>query len=337
MKKRKENGLERLLSITIIVIMLPLLVTVIWQSMESERLLGLMAEPQTTEEVAEPEQGESGQADSEQVESGQVEAEQVEALLPGIVAKEMETDAPVEALKAQCVIARTNVYLARESGKSDPEGFTTAQMKEIFGETEYQEQYQQLEQMVHSTKNQVLTWQDDYIDAEYHAISAGMTRSIVEAAPQADFPYLTQVLCKPDLSARRYLSVHYWKEKDFLKKCKETFPEAGWEEGEEVHINQEDVQNQLRILTRDAGDYVLTIQVAGQELSGEEFRKKMGLNSACFSIEEEEGTVRIVTKGLGHGYGLSQNTAIQMARDGESYQDILMYFFPGTQLMDCIK
>lgn len=337
MKKRKENGLERLLSITIIVIMLPLLVTVIWQSMESERLLGLMAEPQTTEEVAELEQGESGQADSEQVESGQVEAEQVEALLPGIVAKEMETDAPVEALKAQCVIARTNVYLARESGKSAPEGFTTAQMKEIFGETEYQEQYQQLEQMVHSTKNQVLTWQDDYIDAEYHAISAGMTRSIVEAAPQADFPYLTQVLCKPDLSARRYLSVHYWKEKDFLKKCKETFPEAGWEEGEEVHINQEDVPNQLRILTRDAGDYVLTIQVAGQELSGEEFRKKMGLNSACFSIEKEKGTVRIVTKGLGHGYGLSQNTAIQMAKEGESYQDILMYFFPGTQLTDCIK
>ena len=329
MKKRNSNILDHVLSITIVVLMLPLLVTVVWQRMESERLLGEISESCMTEKT---EATECAEETSETADNTQLEA-----LLPGIVAKELDVDAPEEALKAQCVIARTNLYLARESGKSDPDGFSAAQMKEIFGESEYQEQYQQLEQVVKSTKNQVLTWQDAYIDAEYHAISAGSTRSIVEAEPKADFPYLTKVLCKPDLSAKRYLSVHYWKEPDFLKKCKETFPDAGWEEGEKVNINQENGSNSLWVKTRDSADYVLTMQVAGQEITGEEFREKMGLNSACFSIEEEDGTVRIVTKGLGHGYGLSQNTAIQMAKDGKSYQEILNYFFPGTQLSDCIK
>ena len=43
--------------------------------------------------------------------------------------------------------------------------------------------------------------------------------------------------------------------------------------------------------------------------------------------------VRIVTRGLGHGYGLSQNEARAMAQEGTSYEEILQYFFPGTTLV----
>jgi stage II sporulation protein D len=48
--------------------------------------------------------------------------------------------------------------------------------------------------------------------------------------------------------------------------------------------------------------------------------------------ELEPGKIRIVTKGHGHGFGLSQYTAQKMAEKGEDYRNILQYFFPGTEL-----
>ena len=59
----------------------------------------------------------------------------------------------------------------------------------------------------------------------------------------------------------------------------------------------------------------------------------MGWNSACFTITQLGENVRIVTRGLGHGYGLSQNEARAMAQEGTSYEEILQYFFPGTTLV----
>ena len=57
------------------------------------------------------------------------------------------------------------------------------------------------------------------------------------------------------------------------------------------------------------------------------------LKSANFNVTElEPGKIGIVTKGHGHGFGLSQYTAQKMAEKGEDYRKILQYFFPGTEL-----
>ena len=62
-------------------------------------------------------------------------------------------------------------------------------------------------------------------------------------------------------------------------------------------------------------------------------RGELGLKSANFNVTElEPGKIRIVTKGHGHGFGLSQYTAQKMAEKGEDYRKILQYFFPGTEL-----
>lgn len=62
--------------------------------------------------------------------------------------------------------------------------------------------------------------------------------------------------------------------------------------------------------------------------TGEEFRKKIGLPSSDFTIAIRDEKVRIVTKGQGHGFGLSQYTAEKMAERGNGYEEILNYFFP---------
>ena len=39
-------------------------------------------------------------------------------------------------------------------------------------------------------------------------------------------------------------------------------------------------------------------------------------------------------KGIGHGLGMSQNTANEMAKEGKKYDEILQYFYEGTEMKE---
>ena len=61
------------------------------------------------------------------------------------------------------------------------------------------------------------------------------------------------------------------------------------------------------------------------------------LNSTCFSIKEVDGEVRIVTKGYGQGYGMSQYGANEMAKQGSTYKEILEYYYSGIDWKNFYK
>lgn len=43
---------------------------------------------------------------------------------------------------------------------------------------------------------------------------------------------------------------------------------------------------------------------------------------------------RITTRGVGHGIGLSQNTANRMAEEGKQADEILQFFFEGCEIQE---
>ena len=66
------------------------------------------------------------------------------------------------------------------------------------------------------------------------------------------------------------------------------------------------------------------------------------LPSAFFSVDEtardEEKGIRTFTiwgGGYGHGVGMSQNGAQEMAREGKNYEEILTFFYDGVEIRDC--
>ncbi|MGN0352073.1 MAG: SpoIID/LytB domain-containing protein [Roseburia sp.] len=293
MKKKLEN----LLSILIIMLILPLLVTIFMQKLELEKLLGAQ---------------EAGKKEKEE----KTETEEIEEQLPGILANEISVSAEPEAIKAQCVIARTNCYLAKEAGNPLPEGLSLDEMTRLWGKDKFNERYQQLEQYVQETQNQILEYQGKVINAEYHAVSSGQTRTISEVVGEGEMPYLSSVSCKEDISAKGYLGVYDFEKKGFFQTC-ETASDL----------------SEVEILERDSAGYVLKIKVGTRELTGEEFRTLFELPSSYFSIQEEGKKIRIITKGIGHGYGLSQNKAEKLAEEGKTYEEILNYFFAGTEIV----
>lgn len=69
-----------------------------------------------------------------------------------------------------------------------------------------------------------------------------------------------------------------------------------------------------------------------QQLLMKDIREEFGLKSSFFKIEEADGKIVITGRGYGHGLGLCQEGAMEMARKGFTYIDILMFYFRNLTL-----
>ena len=78
--------------------------------------------------------------------------------------------------------------------------------------------------------------------------------------------------------------------------------------------------------------YVASLPVCGQTITGPALRKALGLRSACFTVQYQNGTFFFTTMGYGHGVGLSQWGAKALAQQGQTAAQILAHYFPGTEL-----
>lgn len=250
----------------------------------------------------------------------------IEEYLTGVVAQEISMNYEPEVLKAQAVLARTNLKNAMEKGEALPESLNQEALLKLWGEEGFGANYRKLQEAVRDTRGVVLTSQGSYIYAAFHAVSAGKTRAAAEALETENMPYLTAADSSADISSGDFLKVIFLEKEKFAQKLTENFPSLNLDGGNPLLS--------LTISARDSSDYVLKIQNGEVTISGEEFRNALELNSACFYLKEVEGKIRIVTKGLGHGLGMSQYGANELARQGMAYPEILSYYFKNVEISD---
>lgn len=248
----------------------------------------------------------------------------VEEYVKGVVAKQISLESETETLKAQTVIARTMIVKAQEEGKELPESMDTQKLLELWGQKGFEEKYNVLEEAVAATKGEILTWQGKPAEAAYHAVSAGVTRNGQVILGREDVSYLGAVDSESDISSPNYLKVIFMEKTELAEKLQKA--DAA------LVLNSDEIPGNIQIIARDDSGYVTQVQIGTVTLSGEQFRQYLELNSACFYIKEVEGQVRILTKGLGHGLGLSQYGANEMAKEGKDYKEILNYYYKGLEL-----
>lgn len=218
----------------------------------------------------------------------------------GVLAKEVSSDYEDEMLKAQALLVRTTVYKqVEELGESIFEQEDFGDISDIDGNW-----YRKLEQIWDDTENEVIMYQDKLALVPFHQVSNGKTRNGKEALGSEDYPYLQIRECPRDVAAYNQM------ESKFI-----------------------DVKG-AKVASEDAAGYALTVAVGEQTMTGEQFRDTYGLASSCFELQEFEANTRAITKGVGHGLGLSQYTANEMAKEGQGYKEILQYFFVGTEVKE---
>lgn len=263
------------------------------------------------------------------VERKETSAEQtVEDYLVHVLAAQIPAEFESETLKAQTILARTYIYsLLGTSGKIyeeelDMDALSIEQMKILWGETDYPARLQKLQAAVNETAGLYLIYEGEMIEPLYCYASAGKTRSRGE-----DYPYLKQTESPGDLLAENYRSLPVFEMKDFARRIHE-IPESAAVSEEEL-INGGGIQ----IVERDSSGYVKLVQIGQKTYTGEEVQYALGLASSCYSFERLDRKIRVICKGIGHGYGFSQFGANEMAKEGATYEELLHYYFQNVEIV----
>lgn len=232
----------------------------------------------------------------------------VEEYAIGILAREIPVTYEKEALEAQAVMLRTRMYKQiTEEGKTSiftDKYFKEKEMKKQWGRVKYEEYRAALRDVWQATEGQVLTYGDVLITTPFHQLSNGRTRSGNEVFGGEGYPYLQIRECPKDVEAM--------------------------DQTQTMLIEKGDYE----VISTDSAGYVLQIREGEKTMTGEEFRQEKGLASACFALQEYEDKIRVTTQGNGHGIGLSQNMANEMAKEGKTHEEILAYFFADTVIRE---
>lgn len=256
----------------------------------------------------------------------------------GVLAREMPETYETEALKAQAVLIRTSLYQrldesseAGEEMKPFEESYlSTMDLEKKWSAVDYKKFVTKLHKAMEETQDQVLYYQDKYATVPFHQSSNGKTRSAREVMGTEDYPYVVERECPLDKEAEDEMNVYTLEYKEIQSKCQTFLVAADDKENAGQTLNFADFE----IQERDSAGYVSKLRIRDTICSGEEFRQALSLASSAFSLKDAEGKLQITTMGRGHGLGLSQWTANEMAKSGNNYEQILQYFFEGTNLTD---
>ena len=173
---------------------------------------------------------------------------------------------------------------------------------------------------VKETEGLVLTYESTIALAAYFPVSAGVT-------VEGDLPYLISVASPYDSLSPYFEDAKSFTPEEVMEICKATWPEGRFD----FDTDYEDWFSEIVFST---GSVVYSAKICGFGVTGNEVRQAFSLASSAFTVEFEEGEFVIHTRGLGHGVGMSQQGALQMAGTGASCEEILSWYYPGTVLAE---
>ena len=174
------------------------------------------------------------------------------------------------------------------------------------------EQITKYKQAVNDTKNQILTYNDEPAATFFFALSNGYTQNCKDVWG-SDIPYLRSVTSENDKTQESYISTSAFSKEEIL------------------NILGIDLSKEYELKKYNNG-YIESLITDEKILSGKEIREKLNLKSSCFEIIRNNDEFTFKVYGNGHGVGMSQFGANEMAKQGKDYKEILSHYYQGTKL-----
>lgn len=240
----------------------------------------------------------------------------LEEYVIGVVGGEMPASFELDALKAQAIASRTYVinhlekYDTISNTINDQVYLTEEELKEKWKD-KYEYYYNKIKEAVDSTENMIMTYDNKPIKAYYYSKSNGYTESSFNVFNEVN----NYLIVTPSPWEKNIIDTKTITKEEFCNKlsisCKE------------ITINN---------IKKDESNRIETIMINNKTYKGTQVRKLLNLKSTDFEIEIQNNKLEITTKGYGHGVGMSQYGANEMAKLGYSYDDILKYYYKNTEI-----
>ena len=238
---------------------------------------------------------------------------EMDEYLKGVLPKEMSPSFPMESLKAQALCSRS--FAINNYNKFIKNGYNlddTTRSQVYYGKDVEEKT---TNKAVEETIGQVIKYNGKVAETIFCASSGGYTVASSEAWGGNSVPYL--------ISKEDPYSVHPWKyelKNSDLKKLNLS----------DVFSVSLDYNNSNRV-----NNLTFSTSKGDVKIKATDFRKKIGntiIKSTLFDVNVIGNKVFVSGKGYGHGVGMSQYGAVEMAKKGSNYKDIIEFYFPGTNI-----
>jgi len=262
------------------------------------------------------------------VKNERYETMDIERYVMGVLAGEMKNDWPMEALKAQAILARTFVlkFVDEKDFKyEDADISTDIKEAQAYNAEAVNER---IEQAVLETRGQVLSADGDLPYAWFHAHAGGMTELPTLALDyKKDSPSYIRVVESPD-SDKAPENVKQWSAAFPASAVAQAAKESGVDVGEITSIELGEKGESGRTA------YFL---INGQKVSAPSLRIHLDsqkLKSTLISsVSLKDGEITFTGSGYGHGVGMSQWGAYGMAEEGRKAEEIVEHYFRNVEVV----
>ena len=280
-----------------------------------------------------------------------VEQVPVERYLEGVVPHEIGAGSPMAALQAQTVLART--WALANSHRFSIDGYHLCSDTQCQVYSDPRHAGAAVREAIAATQGKLLSLNNRPISAVYHATNGGVMAAGPEAWAMQPTTYLR---AKPDgdegWSNRHPLPLQQRKAVEALLADRsgaygQRHPRFRWTRtlsGPALRLALGAAADplvsplQLKVLERGVSGRVLTLQISGSSdaaavnLKLDAIRRTLRTLPSTLFVLEPQGAERwlVVGGGFGHGAGLSQAGAIDLAWRGWPVERILSHYYPGT-------
>lgn len=273
--------------------------------------------------------------------TGEIKELAVSEYLKGVLPSEMPPEYDMEALKAQAVVARTYLYQKMAAGGHNDADicdssahcqayYSTERILQIWEKSKGWDKEtrdihaKKVAEAVDTTENIVVTYNNQYIRAYFHACSGGKTENIYNIWGKQKIPYLVSV---ESLGEEEY--------KNYNSKVKLSISElqAKLNEDESIKCNINIDRGEIvKILNYTDTGRVDKVEIGGVIYTAEKLRTLLGLRSTNFNVEYKNKEVIFSVTGNGHGVGMSQVGANYYAKQGYTFDKIIKHYYTGVDI-----
>ena len=281
---------------------------------------------------------------------------QFDDYLKGVLPYEIGSNSPLEALKAQAVIARTWALYNSERFNIDKYHLCVNTQCQVYKPPRIE--YKNVNKAIKDTSNVIITYKNKPINSFYHASNGGISAGASESWKIKDYSYFN-----PKIDGSKSIQKVFklpFKNVEELKKFLEIANKKfygdkhsffRWEKNlsSEIILNNL-IKNKLiekksdlvdlNIIDRGPSGRVIKLGIKLQNpnkpifLLKDDIRRVFNfLPSNLFIINKLNDNLWLFKGGgFGHGVGLSQSGAIEMAELGFTYEQILNHYYQGTKI-----
>ncbi|MCB5229539.1 MAG: SpoIID/LytB domain-containing protein [Candidatus Cloacimonetes bacterium] len=270
----------------------------------------------------------------------------LEDYIAGVIQNEIGSGAPLEALKAQAVTARTHAVSQLLYNRHRGDGYDLCNSVHC---QVYKGRYlsnANIVRAVEETAKEVLITEHRIADATYHSSCGGKTDSSANIWKSTPLEHLMGVTCldeaeKYDLSTEQ--GVRRWIDVVINDPQASSWERAnlGWKRDVSrsrlaQNLGLKSV-SKIEILKRGHSGRIILMRITGNKTVtlDSEYRIRQafgGLPSSLFYIAKSGSTITLKGKGAGHGVGMCQTGTLRLAREDWTYDAILEKYYPGTTL-----